>query len=159
MTPGIDNAAHVGGFAAGFALGLAVAPRYRVLRTPFGTVVRPGALRSPGGGWWVIPGVVAVLVLGTWLAVVTLPDNAYSRIFVAERYLDQQEYGQAIQEIDEALRLDPQWAEASYLRGKILADSGDVAGARAELSRTIRLGDRQIRAKAINLLVALDSLR
>ena len=36
---------------------------------------------------------------------------------------------------------------------------GDVAGARAELSRTIRLGDRQTRAKAINLLVALESLR
>ena len=107
VTPGIDNAAHIGGLAAGFALGLALAPRYRVLNTPDGAVVRHGASNRPSARW-AIAGVVAVLVLGTWLAVVTLPDNAYSRIFVVERYFEKQDYDKAIEEINEALRIDPE---------------------------------------------------
>ena len=160
ITPGIDNAAHMGGFAAGFALGLGLAPRFGVLISPSGAPeIVVVASNSLARRWWVVAAVVALLLTGTWLAGATMPDNAYSHVFIAERYFDQQDYDLALAELDKVVGLEGPVAAVHLLRGRILADLGDVVGARAELSTAIKFGDRRTRAEAINLLLVLNSRR
>ena len=159
-TPGIDNWAHMGGFVAGIAIGLVYAPQYKVLADSFGTVGRVDtnpAIRR----WWVVPATGAVLLAGTWLGTSTLPDNPASRVHTAERYLQQESYAEALDEVSQAIRLDPSYGQAYYMRGRILAELGEIQGARLEVTRAIRMGglDAQTRQEAIALLVALGSRR
>ena len=67
IIPGVDNFAHVGGFAGGVALGLAFAPAYTVATNYFGfqaIAVDDNSLRKR---WWAIPIAVAILVAGVWI--------------------------------------------------------------------------------------------
>ena len=105
-TPGIDNWAHMGGFAAGFVLGLALAPRYRLLRSPFGTPVGLRDVSSLINRWWVAPAAAALLLLGTWAGSATLPDNSYTHVYRAERLFEQQDFDLAREEIRKAFPLD-----------------------------------------------------
>ena len=52
----------------------------------------------------------------------------------------------ALRELDEAIRLDPSFAEARLLRGVIGIDREDLAGALADLDEAIRLGPSEARA-------------
>ena len=156
-TPGIDNWAHVGGFVAGFALGLALAPKNRLQRNAFGAPVGLVDLNSLARRWWVVPLATVVLSIGAWMGTLTLPDNAYTRVFQAERYFRQENHTMALEEIDNALRLNVMVAEAYLLRGRIYADLGDTKSARSEIGRALQIGDRATRAEAIALLVSLRS--
>ena len=158
-TPGIDNWAHIGGLAAGFGLGLALAPRYRLVNTAFGTPTGLADTNSLSKRLWVFPIAALVLVLGAWLATATLPDNPYTRIYLAEHFYEQGDYGPALQELDRSVAIDPTAAEAYYLRGKIYADTGNVSRARSELGNAIRFGGPDIRQRAVALLFLLNSPR
>ncbi len=159
-TPGIDNWAHMGGFAAGFLLGLALAPRYRKAYSPFGALVGVQKVNSHAvERWWVVPATVALLAVGTWLATVTMPDNAFSHIYLAERYYQRQDYDAALEEIDKAVRLDLSIGDAYLLRGRVFAEMGDLRRAEDELARAIQSGDRNTRSEAIALLLALRAQR
>ena len=170
VSPGIDNWAHIGGLAAGFILGLALAPEFRMARSPFGTPLGLADGNSLARRWWVVPGAVGVLIVGTWLATATLPDNAYSHVYAAERLFQQQDYPRALREIEKATRISidrtlsvghlvPAVAQAYLLRGQIFAELGDFEAARGELTVAISLGDSKTRAEASALLVALLSQR
>jgi rhomboid protease GluP len=67
IIPGIDNWAHLGGFAAGFGLGYAFTPSYDVVRSmsgrPMGFTERRGGQTK---GLWVAALAITVLVLGVW---------------------------------------------------------------------------------------------
>lgn len=65
IIPGIDNWAHLGGLAGGFAVGLALAPRYRyeTVVTPFGVGRRIAGERSPGMRWLIV-GVALAAIAG-----------------------------------------------------------------------------------------------
>ena len=107
LTPGIDNWAHMGGFAAGFGLGVALSPRYRLVTTGF---VGPTVLLDASPAvkrWWVAPAAAALLLAGVWLGSATLPDNAYSHVYQAERHFEQGSYDAALDEIERAFRLAP----------------------------------------------------
>ena len=104
-TPGIGNAAHMGGFSAGFALALALTPGHRGVRASFGTAVGMAGLHFRSRGWWVVPVAVAMLVMGTWLAVVTLPDNPYSHFYQAEDSFERRDYETALAELGKAIQL------------------------------------------------------
>ena len=99
--PEIDNWAHMGGLAAGFLLGLAFAPRYIVAHSPAGVTSRRVGANPLVRKWWVIPVAAVVLAAGTGLGTATLPDNAYSHIYSAQRLLRQEKYTEAF---DEALK-------------------------------------------------------
>ena len=105
-TPGIDNWAHMGGFAAGFVLGLALAPQYRLRRSSLGLPIGLRDASSLLKRWWVAPIAVALLLLGTLAGSAKVPDNSYSHIYRAERLFERQDLDQARDEIRKAFPLD-----------------------------------------------------
>ena len=173
--PGIDNWAHMGGIMAGFLLGLALAPEYRAIRTQFDApirVTRDPVQMMPSGvpigvrdansllrRLWVLPVAATILLAGTSLATTRVPDNPHSRIYDARHLIDQGRLDAAVEEIRRALTLDPLEGEAYYLWGRVLAQMGDLQGARTHLGRAVQMsrltGDQKTRVKARRLLVEL----
>lgn len=157
VTPGIDNWAHMGGFIAGFALGLALVPGSSPIQVSSGMVHPlakayhlPLLLRQ----LLVVLVMITVLTCGMWVGTITLEDNSHSHIYKANRYLERQEYVMALKEIDEVVRIDPLVGDAYYLRGKVLVGLGDLTAAQAELSKAIRLGlDAETMQEAVAMLV------
>ena len=160
VTPGIDNWAHMGGFVAGFLVGLAFVPDYRPITNVFGAVERVVDVNSMARRWWVFPAVAATLLLGIWLGTNSLSDNPLSRIDKIENLVNDQQYTEALNEIEELIKLDPFIGQAYYLRGKVLAEFGEINGAISELSRALRLGlDQRSFDEARELLVFLGNQR
>ena len=157
-SPGIDNWAHVGGFVVGFAIGFAVVPNYQALRDPMRfttSLVDYNPLRRK---WGVLPIVLGALALGILLGNATLPDSPISRLNSAQRYLEQQGYEEAVAELTDAIRLDPFFGEAYYIRGLVRYELGDVARARSDLTAALQLGlEGEPREQAVALLVDLTA--
>jgi rhomboid protease GluP len=141
FNPGVDNWAHLGGLIGGFLLGLAFVPqyRYRTLQTPFGVDYRQVDTNSLIRRWWVLPVAAAILAVVVWRGTSTLPDNALSHMLRAERLLEQRNYGEALDEITESIKLDNTNGRAYYVRGRIFAETGNAARARGELFKAIAL--------------------
>ena len=160
VTPGIDNWAHIGGFVTGLAVGLALAPRYRAAVDPFGTGLRHLVDHSSfARAWWVVPAAGAVLSAGAWLGTATLPDNPLTHIYRAERLVEREAYGEALDEVARSIRLDSTNGQAYYVRGKILAELGDTARARRDLywaiDRARETRDLETQSRARELLNSL----
>ena len=83
--PGIDNWAHMGGLAGGFAIGMALAPNYRRVDDVFGLGGRVVDVNSLARSFWVVPVAVVLLFGGTALGNSRMPD-AQSHIESAERH-------------------------------------------------------------------------
>lgn len=159
VIPGIDNAAHIGGLVAGFALGFVLSPVYRRGTTPFGL---PGPLvdvNSLVKRWWVVPTAVAVLGAGTILGNGRLPDHPDTRLFRAERSAAELDYDTALREISAAIDLAPRYGRPYLERGKIHAELGNVPAALADLARAMIRGDADTRREATELFVELESAR
>ena len=150
-TPGIDNWAHVGGFAGGIALGLALAPLYAAKPDSFGGA-QAVISRALGKKWLVAPAVVAVALLGAALATVTLPDNPYSHIYEAERRFEQGDLVLALVELDKAIAIDQLNGDAHLLRGRIYAQTGNIEAALAELGIALNFGHPNTRKQALELI-------
>ena len=157
-TPGVDNWAHIGGFVAGFVLGLLLSPRYKLAMSG----ARDASIaieRSSGRKWLVVPAVLALVAFGAYLATRTLPDNAYSHIYKAERYFEQKDYEIALKELDEALAMNELNGEAHLLRGRIFAELGDAKKALADLGIALRFGRPDTKAEARELIPKVSKNR
>ncbi|PKB79764.1 MAG: hypothetical protein BZY88_11650 [SAR202 cluster bacterium Io17-Chloro-G9] len=162
QTEEVDNWAHLGGFLAGFLIGLAISPRYRAVAGSSGlhrTLVDTTSLASR---WWVAPAVVAFLVLGTWAASARLPEPAYPHTALAESHYREGDSARALAEADEAISLERTAARAYYIRGLIRLDQGNVPGAVSDLTDAIRysgFNDGTTKREAISLLVKINARR
>lgn len=166
--PGIDNWAHIGGLAGGFALGMILAPTFRTVAAFPSVGPETVDENSLSRRLWVIPLWLGILTAGTWMAGASMPENPYTHVFVAERHFDRGNHVAALEEIEKALipydSVDPTQillvrGDAHLLRGRILASQGAFDQAKAELGDAILYGDRLTRAQARELLVGLSLLR
>jgi tetratricopeptide (TPR) repeat protein len=160
LTPGIDNWAHMGGLVGGFAVAFPLVPNYRrqlsadLIQIPS----RPVDANSLARRWWVVPLALLVLAAGTRLGTATLADHPVSHLQNAERLLLEESYDLALHELTEAIRIDPLIGEAYYMRGRILAETGDARGAVSDLAHAVRLSlDPDTRRDAVSLLLVLGS--
>ena len=163
---GVDNWAHMGGFSAGFLIGLGLSPRYRVVLSPFGKLTRVKRPNLLVGKWWIGLVGAAVLVLGCVLggaiAVARVPDNAFDHLFAAEHHFKDNNLHQALNEIEKAIELEPYLGASYYLRGRVLLELGNEASALEQLAVAVRLGEiqmpgnQQAKRDAIAFLVNID---
>ncbi len=162
LNPGIDNWAHLGGFAAGFGLGYALTPSYDVVRSvtgqPMGFTERHGGQTK---GLWVAALAIAVLVLGVWAGTASLPASAATHVRDAEQLFDQGNFEAALAKIDRAFDVGggPTRAlgRAYFLRGQIRVERGDRAGAISDLVQAGSLGDDRTKRSASELLDQMNS--
>ncbi len=156
LFPGVDNWAHLGGFVFGAALGLRLAPRYVPVKDLFGQVVTFRDRNSLARQLPILVAASGAIVLIALLATATLPDNALSRTYAADRLFEQGEYGEALDELARAQELDSLEPQVFYVRGKILAEIGDIDRARLNLRVAMRngrlIGDEETYEKARALL-------
>ena len=161
-SPGIDNFAHVGGFVAGFGLGIAFAPQYRPVSNIFGMVERIRDANSLSRRWWVLPLAAALLVLGTALAVVSARDNPITRSIThvqkARQLLVDGQTSSAFDELAQAIEINPFSGESYLVRARLWASLGDSQRAISDAGRAIRFGlDAGDRREAIALMIRLRS--
>ena len=161
VTPRIDNWAHLGGLIGGAAMGLALSP---TLSPAAALGWQPEYLwkAPPLSRWWAVPAALTILAVGAAIGALTLPDNPYTHLFLAERRIEAGDSAGAVPELNEALRLERSLARAYYLRGTILAEQGNIDGAIADLGSAVRYGqftDRRTRSKALALMVELSGRR
>ena len=151
--PNVDNFAHMGGFAAGFAMTLPLAPKYRPVYDNWGQL---GGLQDTNSilkQWWVIPVALIVLALATMLGAGSIGENIFTHVRQAERYLDDGEHELALDEIAKAIQMEPRLAESYLVSAKIYADLGNYRTALTEAGLAFRLGlDDDAQAEAVALM-------
>ena len=155
-TPGVDNWAHVGGLVGGAALGLAIMPLH---------TSTPGDSYPSWTGWasrrrvMITAALGAIAIAGILIATLTLPDNASSHIYEAERLYEKGDLVPAMAELDRAVELDPLNGEAHLLRGQIYARMGNIEAALADLGIALNFGHPKTRDRALELIPEVGNNR
>ena len=156
LFPGVDNWAHLGGFVFGAALGLRLAPRYEPVKNLLGQVVTFRDRNSLVRQLPVLGAAAIAIASLAMLATATLPDNALTRTYSADRLFEQGNYTEALDELARAQELDPIEPKVYYVRGKVYAEAGDLDRARLNLRLAMRnarlVGDENTYEKALDLL-------
>ena len=156
-TPGVDNWAHVGGLIGGAALGLAIMPRHAIAQS---VAAQSWAASLLSRRRVMIPAALgAIAIAGILIATLTLPDNASSHIYEAERLYEKGDLVPAMAELDRAVELDPLNGEAHLLRGQIYARMGNIEAALADLGIALNFGHPKTRDRALELIPEVGNNR
>ena len=161
-SPGIDNFAHVGGFVAGFGLGIAFAPQYRPVSSIFGVIERMRDANSLLRRWWVLPLSAVLLVLGSALAVASARDNPITQSIThlqkARQLLEDGQHSSALDEVGQAIEINPFSGEPYLARARVWASLGESRRAINDAGRALRFGlDEVGRREAVELMIRLRS--
>ncbi len=160
VMPSIDNFAHMGGFAGGFLLGFAYSPNYRETYSFAGW---PEGLRDTNSMYrrlWVLPVAVIILVAGVIVGDFLVGDTPITYIRQAVEHHESGEFGLALNSVEQALNIQPNYGPAYLRRALIMTDMGNIDRAMDDLGRSVRLGlSDSDRSRAINLLLELRASR
>ncbi|MYA62230.1 MAG: rhomboid family intramembrane serine protease [Dehalococcoidia bacterium] len=160
IMPGIDNFAHIGGFAGGLLLGVAYSPRYAPVYDFMGWTEQLQDTNPMFRRLWVLPVAVAILVVGVLIGNWMVGESPVSYLKDAQKHHEQGEFGLALVLVEEALDLHPNYGAAYLRRALIMADLGNVERAMDDLGRAVRLGlPDSDRSRALNLLLELRASR
>ena len=160
IMPGIDNFAHIGGFAGGLLLGMAYSPRYRPVYDLMGWPQRLRDANPMFRRLWVLPVAVAILVSGVFIGNRMVGETPITYLKDAQNHHEQGEFGLALVLVEEAIDLQPNYGPAYLRRALIMADLGNVERAMDDLGRAVRLGlPDSDRSQALNLLLELRANR
>lgn len=160
IMPGIDNFAHIGGFAGGLLLGMAYSPRYRPVYNLMGWSERLRDANPMFRRLWVLPVAVAILVVGVFIGNRMVGETPVTYLKDAQKHHEQGEFRLALVLVEDAIDLQPYYGPAYLRRALIMADLGNVDRAMEDLGRAVRLGlSDSDRSRALNLLLELRANR
>ena len=156
--PGIDNYAHIGGFVAGALLGLAFAPDYKpAAADAFGRVERLYDANSLLRRSWALPLAALAIFAGTFWGNRNVGESPVSYARQAERHLAEGEAERALDALQKALEISPDYAPAYISKAKALAAIGRPDLAATELGKALRFASTDAqRREALRLLVRLN---
>ena len=121
--PGIDNWAHMGGLAAGFTIGMALAPNYRRVDDTFGFGGQLVDVNSLARSFWVVPLALVILAGATALGNSRTP-NVESHFERAERFLRDGNRQASFNELIKALEIATLTRDAEAIaRASVRIDS------------------------------------
>ena len=153
---GVDNYAHMGGFFAGILMGLALSPDYRPAYNVFGEVEYVVDANSIFRRWWVAPAAALVLLVGTFAGNRNVGESAFHHLRDAVDYRLQEEFALALDELDRAMEIDPDYGPAYLERALVMIEMGNPAMAISDLARARYLGLAERDGElAVRLLVQL----
>ncbi len=160
VAPGVDNFAHMGGFAGGLLLGMVYSPNYRPVYNFIGWPERLEDTNSIYRRLWTLPVVAVVLIAGVFIGNLIVGDTPITYIRQAEQYHEQGEFGLALNSVDKAIEMEPNHGPAYLRRALIMAELGNIERAMDDLGRAVRLGlSDSDRSRALRLLLKLRSSR
>ena len=155
--PGIDNYAHVGGFAAGALLGLALSPNYSAERDYFGRIERLYDANSLAKRIWVLPLAALVIFAGTLWGNANVGESPATYAREAERHLADGDADLALAALERALEISPNYVPAYIAKAKALVAVGRPDLAVADLGKAFRLASTDAqRREALQLLVQIN---
>lgn len=159
--PGINNFAHVGGLLMGFALGLALAPRYRFAwvqleATPVGQLID---LTSKRTRWLAIGLALVVLLAGVWAGNQRWAGSALMLRQQAQAALQANDLAQAQALLTRAVAVDPSDPNTHYALGVVQAQRGNLDGAAQALETALQLVPGQVDTELLLGLVYAEQGR
>ena len=161
VTTGVDNFAHIGGFVSGFALGLALSPRYVPVMDTFGFVSNVMDVNSLIKRWWVLPVAAVVLAAGVIVGDSNVGDSPVTHLRQAREYRVESNLAAAIDELDRAIEIDPAHGPSYLERAEVMAELGNIDRAIRDAALAARLSrpQSQQQQQAIRLMVQLQNRR
>ncbi len=158
-TPGIDNWGHIGGLVAGFLLGLALAPIYRLPADRWYqegpvTLVDVGSARRR----FLAIGLAVILLIALVAAITAWQRNtATVMVLRAEQAIEANDWEAAEQMLQRIVQQEPDQAEAHFYLGVVQAHQGRISEAARHWERAAALDPTEPNT-AWNLALAYRTL-
>ena len=159
-TQGVDNYAHLGGFVAGVALGIALGPRYAPVFDMFGYASDVVDKNSIARRWWIFPIAAALLAAGVILGDRNVGDSPTAHLLQAQEHRAESDLAAALDELDKALEIDPLHAPSYIERALVMAELGNIDRALSDAANALKFSrTRGEQETARRLLVQLQVRR
>ena len=157
VSPGVDNFAHGGGFAGGFLIGLAYSPNYKPIYNLAGWLEDVVDTNSVAKRWWVLPAAALALAAGVFVGDRNVGETPIADLRQAEAHHERGEIGLALEALDRAIAIAPDYGPIYLRRALIMADIGNTEMALENLGIAMRLPGMtdSDRSEAIRLLTRL----